>query len=187
MRTFQHICNSYCQHYSCSQKVHRTREIITPHTNVPFSPTLSHTLYSYNSHTFPAPSLHTAKSYNVSALWVLCITESHPFHHLMGQGPLRHICLHALAVHSPYSRGSISVPLLPLSTLEQVLPRRCHSTVSPSYGLVIIVSQESFRRSSGDVWPDTPSTCPSQKITVILLSACSTFFDSVPYHLGQLP
>ena len=76
MRTFQHICNSYCQHYSYSQKDRRTRDIITPHTNVSFSPTLCHTLYSYNSHTFPAPSLHTAKSYNVCALWVLCITES---------------------------------------------------------------------------------------------------------------
>jgi hypothetical protein len=158
MHTLQHICNSYCQHYSCSQKVLGTRDIITPHTNVSFSPTLSHTLYSYNSRTFPAPSLHTARSYNVGTLWVLCITESHPFHHLKGQGPLMHICLHALAVHSPYSRGSISVSLLPLSTMEQVLPRRCHSTVCPSYWLVVIVSQDSFRSSSGDVWPDTPSS-----------------------------
>jgi hypothetical protein len=43
-------------------------------------------------------------------------------------------------------------------TLEQVLPRCCHSTVCPSYGLVVIVSQDSFRRWSGDVWPDTPSS-----------------------------
>jgi len=125
---------------------------------VPFSPTLSHTLYSYNSHTFPAPSLHTARSYNVGAISVLCITESHPFHHLMDQGPLMHICLHALAVHSPYSRGSISVPLLPLSNLEQDLHRLCHSTVCPSYGLVVIVSQDNFRSWSCDVWPDTPSS-----------------------------
>ena len=41
-------------------------------------------------------------------------TESHPFHHLMGQGPLMLACLHAPAVHAPYSHGSISVPLLPL-------------------------------------------------------------------------
>ena len=43
-------------------------------------------------------------------------------------------------------------------TLEQVLPRRCHSTVCPSYGLVVIVSEDSSRRWSGDVCPDTPSS-----------------------------
>jgi hypothetical protein len=158
LRTFQHICNSYCQHYSCSQNVPRTRDNNTPHTNVPFSPTLSRTLYSYNSHTFPAPSLHTAKSYNAGALCIPCVTESHPVHHLMGQGPLMLVSLHALAVHSPYSRGSISFHSYRCQTLEHVLPRRCHSTVCPSYGLVVIVSQDSFRRWSGDIWPDTPSS-----------------------------
>jgi len=39
----------------------------------------------------------------------------------------------------------------------RVLPRRYHSTVCPSYGLVVIASQDSFRRWSGDVGPDTPS------------------------------
>ena len=43
-------------------------------------------------------------------------------------------------------------------TLEQVLPRRCHSTVCPSYGLVVIVSEDSSRRWSGDVCPDTLSS-----------------------------
>jgi hypothetical protein len=66
--TFQHICNSYCQHHSCSQNVYRTRGIITPHTTVPFGLPLSRTLHSYNSHTFPAPSLHTAKECKVGAL-----------------------------------------------------------------------------------------------------------------------
>ena len=96
LRTFQHICNSYCQHYSSSQNVDRTRDIITPHTNVPFGPTLSRTLYSYTTRIHSLLlSLHTAKSYNVGAL---C-----QFH------PLMLVCLHSLAIHSPYSLGSISV------------------------------------------------------------------------------
>jgi hypothetical protein len=61
LRTFQHICNSYCQHHSCSQNVHSTRTLSLPHTTVPFGPPLSCTLYSYNSHTFPASTLHTTK------------------------------------------------------------------------------------------------------------------------------
>jgi len=44
LRTFQHICNSYCQHHSCRQNVHGTRDIITPHTNVP---SLQHSLVHY--------------------------------------------------------------------------------------------------------------------------------------------
>ena len=151
LRTFQHICNSYCQHYSSSQNVHRTRDIITPHTNVPFSSTLSHTLYSYNSHTFPAPSLHTAKSYNVGSLCVLCITLSHPLHHLMGQGPLCSYAFMPLQSTHRTRVGRIPFHSHRCQTLEQVLPRCCHSTVCPSYGLMVIVSQDSFRRWSGDV------------------------------------
>ena len=42
--TFQHICNSYCQHHSCSQNVYRTRGIITPPHHCAFRPTtLSYT------------------------------------------------------------------------------------------------------------------------------------------------
>ena len=48
-------------------------------------------------------------------------TESHPFLHLMGQGPLTLICLYAPAVHAPHSHGSISVPLLPL-------PKHCNKS-----------------------------------------------------------
>ena len=112
LRTFQHICNSYCQHYSCSQNVHRTLSLPTPMCLL-----VQHSFVNC-TRTTRIHSLHphfTLQSYNVGALWVLCITESHPFRHLMGQGPLMLVCLHALAVHSPYSRGSISVPLLPLS------------------------------------------------------------------------
>jgi len=114
LRTFQHICNNHCQHHSCSQNVHRTRDIITPHSTVHFGPPHSRTLYSYNRHTFSAPSLHTAKECKVGAPCGPCTTESHPFHHLIGQAPLMLVCLHALAIHAPYSHGSISVPLLPL-------------------------------------------------------------------------
>jgi hypothetical protein len=115
LRTFQHIFNSYCQHHSCRQNVHGTRDI-TPHTNVP---SLQHSLVHYTRTTRIHSLLpyFTLQSNNVGALCVLCITESHPFHRLMGQGPLMLVCLHALAVHSPHSRGSISVPLLPLSNL----------------------------------------------------------------------
>jgi len=41
------------------------RTLSLPHTTVPFGPPLSRTLYSYNSHTFPAPTLHTAKECKV--------------------------------------------------------------------------------------------------------------------------
>ena len=43
-------------------------------------------------------------------------------------------------------------------TLEQVLPRRCHSKACSSYELMVIVSQDSIRRWSGDIWPDMPSS-----------------------------
>ena len=87
------------------------------HTTVPFQLPLSHTLYSYTSHTFPCPSLHTAQGWHT--LWPMYSTESHPFLHLMGQGPLMLECLHAPAFHAPYPHGSISVPLLPL-------PKHCN-------------------------------------------------------------
>jgi hypothetical protein len=126
LRTFQHICNSYCQHQSCSQNAHSTRDIITPHTTVPFGPLLFRTLHSYNSHILPAPSLHTAQECKFGALCGPCTTESHPIHHLKGQGPLMLACLHALVVHSPYSHGSISVPLLllpnPVTSVTPTLP-----------------------------------------------------------------
>ena len=76
---FQHICNGYCQHRSCSQSVHRTRDIITPHITVPFDPSLSlsRTLFSYTSHTFPCPSLHSAQECKVDTLCGPCATLSH--------------------------------------------------------------------------------------------------------------
>jgi len=45
LRPFQHICNRYRQHRSCSQSVHRTRDIITPphHSAFP-STSLSYTI-----------------------------------------------------------------------------------------------------------------------------------------------
>jgi hypothetical protein len=75
--TFQHLCNSYCQHRSCSQSVHRTRYIITPHITVPFDLRLSHTLFSTPRTHFPAPSLHTAQECKVGTLCGPCTTLSH--------------------------------------------------------------------------------------------------------------
>jgi hypothetical protein len=114
LRTFQHICNSYCQHYSCGQNVHRTRDIITPPYHCAFrSNTLSHTILVQLAY-IPCPSFHTAKSAWLAQFAAHVQTESHPYHHLMGQEPLMLVCLQALAVYTPYSHGSVSVPLLPL-------------------------------------------------------------------------
>jgi len=42
------------------------------------------------------------------------------------------------------------------STVTSVTPT-LQSTVCPSYGIVVIGSQDSSHRWSGDVWPDKPS------------------------------
>ena len=89
-----------------------------PHTTVPFDPPLSRTLYSYTSHTFPCPpTSHSTRMQGWHTLRPMYNTESHPFLHLIGQAPLMPVCLHAPAVHAPYSHGSVSAPLLTRVTL----------------------------------------------------------------------
>jgi len=127
-----------------------------PHTTVPFNSPLSRTLYSYTSHTFPCPlTLHYTRVQVWHTLLPMNNTESHPPN---GQGQLMLLCLHAPAVHASYSHGSISVPLLPLPKHCKKSPRRCRSTVCPSCEIVVIGSQDSSQRWSGDVWPHTPSS-----------------------------
>ena len=119
-------------------------------------PTLSYTILVQLAY-IPCPSIHTAKNYKCVALCGPCTTESHSFHHLICQGPLMLVCLHVLEVHAPLSHGSVSLPLLPLPNTGTVLPRTCHCTVCPSYVFVVISYQDSCRRFSRDICPDTPS------------------------------
>jgi len=96
--------------------------LLLPHTTVPFDPPISHTLYSYTSHTFPCPiTSHCTRVQGWHTLRPMYNTESHPFLHLMVQGTFLLVGLHAPEVHAPHSHRSISVPLLPL-------PKHCNKS-----------------------------------------------------------
>ena len=80
-----------------------------PHTNVHFDPplSLSRTLHFYTSHTFPCPlTSHCTRVQGWHTLRPLYNTESHPFFHLMGQGPLKLLSIHAPAVHAKMRKAS---------------------------------------------------------------------------------
>ena len=68
-------------------------------------------------------------------------------------------------------------------TLEQPLPRRCHSTVCPSNGLVVIISQDSLRRWSGNVWTDTTCSVYVAEIRSTLAQGIlnSLWFCTIPF------
>jgi len=118
-----------------------------PHTTVPFDPPLSRTLYSYTSYTFPYPlTSHCTRLQGWHTLRPIYNTESHQFLPLMGQVSLMLLCLHAPAVHAPYSNGSIAVPLLPWPKNCNKSHRHCRSTVCPSCGIVFIGSEDSSQR-----------------------------------------
>ena len=120
LRTFQHTWNRYCQHHSWSQSVHWTRDIITPPHHRAFrSTSLPYTIPVHLAYISLPLTSHCTRVQGWHTLRPMHNTESHPFLHLMGQGTLMLVCLHASAVHAAYSHGSISVPLLPL-------PKHCN-------------------------------------------------------------
>ena len=129
------------------------------HTTVSLNPPLSRTLYSHTSHTFPCPlTSHCTRVQGWYTLRLMYNTESHPFLPVTGQGPLVLVCFHAHAVNAPYSNVSIYIQPLPL-------PKHCnksHRDAAPprclSCGIVVIGSQDSSQRWSGDVSLDMSST-----------------------------
>jgi len=94
---------------------------LPPHHRAVRSTSLSYSILEHLAY-IPCPlTSHCTRVQGWHTLRPMYNTESHPLLHLMGQGPLLLVCLHAPAVHAPYSHGSISVPLLPL-------PKHCNKS-----------------------------------------------------------
>jgi len=162
-----------------------TREIITP---MPLCLSVHHSLVNYT---------RTTSIHSLSLQFTL--QKSASLAHIVAHVQLSHIHsttswardrLCSYAFKFLRSTHHIRMGRFPFhsyrrQTMEQVLPRCCHSTVCPC-GLAVIESQDSFRLWSGIFGLIRLAACPSQRV-VILLSACSTSFNSVPQNLGQCP
>ena len=169
--TFQHICNSYSQHHPCSQNVHRTRDIISPPHHCAFRSTTLSYIRLVQISCIPRPSRYTAQDCYVGTLCGPCTILVNPFQHLMGEGPIMLVCLHALTDHLSYSYGSNSVQLLPL---PKPYNKRYSDAAIPRFVLM-----DSWSYDLKIVPDDGPAmfglirlpSCLSQKVAVILFIA----------------
>jgi len=137
---------------------HSTIDIITPpHHRVFRSTSLSYTILVHLAYISLPPhfTLHKSARHTLRPMYN---TKSHPFHHSWARDRLCYYAFMPLRSTQHTRMGQFPFHSYHCQTLYQVLPRRCRSTVCTSHGIVIIGSQDSSQRWSGDVWPDTPSS-----------------------------
>jgi len=118
MLTFLHIRNSYCQHRSCSQSVHRTMDIITPPHHCAFQSTsLSYTIHVH----------YTRTLYTYTILVQLAHISLPPHFTLHRSARLAHF-----APHVQHWVTSIPPPNGPGTTYARMssCPYRCQNTVT---------------------------------------------------------